>query len=83
MVTAVRASRVLCEYALIHTVGTTLYRYGDSFGGIDGMRIIKAGVLDDINVINSIKPSTELFAPERVSWVNEIDGANQVPAMPQ
>jgi len=47
------------------------------------MRIIKAGVLDDINVINSIKPSTELFAPERVLWVNEIDGANQVPAMPQ
>lgn len=27
--------------------GTTLFRWGDAFGGKDGMRIIKAGILDD------------------------------------
>ena len=27
--------------------GTTLFRWGDAFGGKDGMKIIKAGVLDD------------------------------------
>lgn len=63
-------------------IGTTLFRYGDSFGGVDGMRIIKAGILDDVNVINSIKPGAELFAPERVSWVSEVGGANQVEGMP-
>lgn len=58
--------------------GTTLFRYGDSFGGIDGMRIIKAGILDDVNVINSIKPGAELFSNDRISWVPAIDGAGQV-----
>lgn len=62
--------------------GTTLFRYGDAFGGKDGMRIIKAGILDDLSVINSIIPGAELFAPERVKWVKEIDEAKQLPAMP-
>ncbi|KAL2407232.1 hypothetical protein ABEF95_004236 [Exophiala dermatitidis] len=61
--------------------GTTLYRYGDSFGGKDGMRIIKAGILDDVGVINSNKPGVELFAPERVKWVASVDGAAQKEAM--
>lgn len=47
------------------------------------MRIIKAGILDDVDVINSIKPGAELYAPERVSWVAEVNGANQLPGMPQ
>lgn len=62
--------------------GNTISRYGDAFGGPDGMRIIKAGTLDDLNVINSIKPQKELFAPERVKWVSEVAGADQVEAMP-
>ncbi|KAK5075791.1 hypothetical protein LTR24_009882 [Lithohypha guttulata] len=62
--------------------GTTLYRYGDTFGGIDGMMIVKAGILDDVNVINSTKPGAELYAPGRVQWVAALEGANQVDAMP-
>lgn len=46
------------------------------------MRVIKAGILDDIDVINSIKPGAELYAPERVKWVSEISGASQIQAMP-
>jgi len=61
--------------------GTTLWRHGDAFGGRDGMRLIKAGILDDLNVINSIKPGAELFSPERVSWVPAVDGAGQMKAM--
>jgi hypothetical protein len=62
--------------------GTTLFRYGDSFGGPDGMRIIKAGILDDVNIINSTKPGAELFAPDRVKWVSALEGAGQIEAMP-
>ncbi|EXJ95331.1 hypothetical protein A1O1_00451 [Capronia coronata CBS 617.96] len=62
--------------------GTTLFRYGDTFGGVDGMRLIKAGILDDITVINDQKPGAEFFAPQRVEWVAAIDGAGQVEAMP-
>lgn len=46
------------------------------------MRIIKAGILDDVNVINSIKPGAELFAPERIAWVPAVEGAGQVDTMP-
>lgn len=62
--------------------GTTLYRYGDTFGGIDGMRIIKAGILDDVSVINGIVPGAELFVPERIKWVSGLPDAKQVDAMP-
>ena len=61
--------------------GTTLFRYGDSFGGKDGMRIIKAGILDDVNIINNTKPGAELFASERIKWVAGLDGAGQVEGM--
>ena len=46
------------------------------------MRVIKAGILDDVEVINSIKPGAELFAPERVKWVKPMDDAGQLDAMP-
>jgi hypothetical protein len=61
--------------------GTTLFRHGDSFGGINGMRVIKAGILDDVDIINNTKPGAELFAPKRVKWVASLDGA-QLDAMP-
>jgi hypothetical protein len=45
------------------------------------MRVIKAGILDDVEIINNTKPGAELFAPERVKWVAPLDGA-QLDAMP-
>lgn len=42
------------------------------------MRIIKAGIMDDIDVINQTKPGAELFSPERITWVAAVDGANQL-----
>jgi hypothetical protein len=45
------------------------------------MRVIKAGTLDDVDIINNTKPGAELFAPERVKWVEALDGA-QLDAMP-
>jgi len=46
------------------------------------MRIIKAGILDDVNVINNLKPGAELYAPERVKWVAAVDDAGQIDTMP-
>lgn len=59
-------------------VGTTVYRWGDSFGGEAGMRIIKAGVMDDVDLINNTKPGAELYASERIRWVAAVEGANQM-----
>ena len=70
------------QYKVI-TASTDLQSLGDAFGGKDGMRIIKAGILDDVSIINSTKPGAELFAPERVSWVPSLEGAGQLDGMPQ
>lgn len=59
--------------------GTTLFRTGDSF---PGQHIIKAGILDDTNWPNENVPKAELFAPERVTWVNPVKDAAQLPGMP-
>ena len=77
-------SKLITHHLLGHfcpDCGTTLFRHGEAFGGINGMRVIKAGILDDVNIINDTKPGAELFTPGRVKWVAALDGA-QLDAMP-
>ena len=59
--------------------GSTLWRDGATFG--DG-KVIKVGVMDDVNALDDAKPAIELYAPERVSWVSAISGADQKKDMP-
>lgn len=54
--------------------GTTLYRDGGLF---PGKKIVKAGVLDDLDALNKAKPTTELYVKHRVDWVPETPGAQQ------
>jgi hypothetical protein len=69
---------------IICYAGTTLYRYGDAFGGIDGDRIIQAGILDNLRDLNVNKPELEMFIEARVDWVHQLeaDGVNQFTGMP-
>ena len=60
--------------------GTTLFRKGETFG--DSV-ILKAGVLDDVSVLNAEVPGAELYAPERIKWLSPVKDAGQVDAMPQ
>lgn len=54
--------------------GSTLWREGDAF---PGMKVIKAGVLDDANALENAKPGVELFVAERPGWVQGIPGADE------
>ena len=47
-----------------------------------GMKVIKVGTMDDIDALDKAKPAVELFAPQRVSWVPEVEGTTQAKAMP-
>lgn len=49
-------------------VGTTMYRWGASFVGKDGMRIIQAGILDNEKVLNELKIDLEMFTVNRREW---------------
>jgi len=37
--------------------------------------------MDDVDALDQAKPGAELFAPERVSWVKEVEGAEQKKGM--
>jgi hypothetical protein len=54
--------------------GTTLYRDGASF---PGLKIVKAGVMDDVNALDEAKPGAEFYSPQRVAWVDVVGGADQ------
>ncbi|KAF1812185.1 hypothetical protein P152DRAFT_458588 [Eremomyces bilateralis CBS 781.70] len=58
--------------------GSTLFRTGGSFGPA---HIVKAGVLDTPGVLEKGKPVSELFAPQRPSWVPAVEGAAQKDGM--
>lgn len=64
--------------------GTNLDRYGDAFGGFDGDRVIQAGCLDDLGVLNANPPRLEMFRGSRVDWVKslEAEGVPQFDGMP-
>ncbi|KAF2659902.1 hypothetical protein K491DRAFT_775153 [Lophiostoma macrostomum CBS 122681] len=58
--------------------GSTMWREGATF---PGLKVIKVGTLDDIDALAKAKPSTELYAPERVEWVSAIPHAEQKQGM--
>lgn len=49
--------------------------------GFSGLKIIKAGTLDDVDALAKAKPTVELFTPTRVDWVDKIPGAIQKQTM--
>lgn len=58
--------------------GSTLWRDGVTFGET---KVVKVGCFDDIDALDKAKPGLELFSSHRVSWVGEVAGAAQKPAM--
>lgn len=70
------------SFALLICSGATLYRWGDSFRGINGMRIVQARILDDSSVTNNTKTSLEMFVENRIEWLHGLDGVDQFEGMP-
>ena len=46
-----------------------------------GLKVLKAGVLDDTNELEDFKPKAEQFVARRPSWLAEVGGATQVDGM--
>lgn len=44
--------------------------------------ILRAGILDDIEILNEYKPKAEIYIDGRVSWISTIEGADQLTDMP-
>lgn len=59
-----------------------MYRWGDSFGGREGKRILQPGILDDKSVLDRIRPQLEMFIVDRAPWVSPFEGLDQHEGMP-
>ncbi|KIV99501.1 uncharacterized protein PV09_08806 [Verruconis gallopava] len=53
--------------------GSTLWREGVGF---PGLKIIKAGVMDDLYGLDNAKPEIEYYSERRVAWVPQIPGSD-------
>ncbi|KAL4917319.1 Mss4-like protein [Aspergillus aurantiobrunneus] len=68
--------------------GTPIYgvRIGPS-GVPDEIRAVRAGVFDNIQVLNEWKPKLEIYTEGRVDWGCPVEGAQQfvgmLPAVPE
>lgn len=43
--------------------------------------IVRAGIFDDIQLLNERKPEAEIYTERRLKWVNPIEGADQFSGM--
>jgi len=48
-----------------------MYRAGPTFAG---QKVVQAGILDDLDLINNLSMEVELFAPQRVGWLHKLEG---------
>ncbi|KAI0152739.1 Mss4-like protein [Xylariaceae sp. FL1272] len=61
------------------TCGTLMYRVGEKFPGVS---ILRLGTVDDINLADTkLRPKTEQFIKDRVSWFSGCEGARKAEAM--
>ncbi|KAF2012727.1 hypothetical protein BU24DRAFT_484443 [Aaosphaeria arxii CBS 175.79] len=71
--TTANSGSIVTSY-FCETCGVTMYRAGT---GMPGMMFVKAGVLDDPELINSFVPQGEIFVSRRAEWLSPISGASQ------
>jgi len=75
---SVRAGSMMTNY-FCHTCGTLMYRVGERFPGVS---ILRLGTVDDFNLAETkLRPRTEQFIEDRVSWFKGCEGATQSEGM--
>ncbi|KAJ5162828.1 uncharacterized protein N7500_004658 [Penicillium coprophilum] len=67
---------------LTKVIGTPLFgRKIESNGEPNEVTVVRAGIFDDLEILNEQKPQVEIYAERRVKWVCPIEGAAQVDGM--
>jgi hypothetical protein len=48
----------------------------------DDITVLRAGIFDDLGVLNEHKAELEIFIDGRVNWLTAIEGADELVGMP-
>lgn len=60
------------------TLGTPLYGLRMKSDGFpDETTVLRAGIFDDIEILNQRKPEAEIFTTGRVRWMSPMEGTAQ------
>ena len=70
------------EKYLTKVLGTPIFgRKTNSNGDPNEITIIRAGIFDDLHILNEQKPVAEIYTDRRLKWLNPIEGADQFSGM--
>ncbi|KAH0565732.1 hypothetical protein GP486_000874 [Trichoglossum hirsutum] len=58
------------------TCGSTLWKKGD-VGPLRELAIVEVGTLDDLGVLDGLRPQAELYTCYRAKWLGELEGTVQ------
>ncbi|KAJ5961103.1 uncharacterized protein N7479_008253 [Penicillium vulpinum] len=62
--------------------GTLLFgRKTNSNGDPDELTVLRAGIFDDMGMLNERKPEIEIYTDRRLNWVSPVEGARQFSGM--
>ncbi|KAJ5770571.1 uncharacterized protein N7511_002622 [Penicillium nucicola] len=50
-------------------------------GEPDGVTVLRAGILDDVGILDERKPDLEIYTISRLKWVTPVEGAHQFSGM--
>lgn len=63
-------------------IGTPLFGQRlDPDGGLNEVTVVRAGIFDDLEMLNERKPDLELYTDRRLHWESPIEGAVQFSGM--
>lgn len=48
----------------------------------DGVTVLRAGIFDDLEVLNEHKAELEIYVDGRVNWLTAVEGADECVGMP-
>ena len=67
---------------LTKALGTPIFgRKTNSSGDPNEITIIRAGIFDDMQILNERKPEAEIYTDRRLKWLSPIEGADQFSGM--
>lgn len=67
---------------LTKATGTPLFgRKIKSDGDSDEITIVRAGIFDDLRILNERKPEVEIYTDRRLKWISPVEGADQFSGM--
>lgn len=64
-------------------LGTPLYgmRVDSDGAAVGDITVLRAGIFDDLEVLNEHKPDLEIYINGRVNWLTTVEGADEFDGM--